>query len=160
MLRNGFFSTAILLTLGVGTVQAAKPPAASPLVAANLRGHWTCIRTGGTAARFNEDWTPLFSGTWLRATDSEKGQATAEHTVTYNKADSTWISVDLSPLGTNDVLHGTGSGTSQIAFHAVYPPKLALAVTYARLTPTRYSIDVAGNVMGKKIKTHSVCDKR
>lgn len=149
----------LLALSSVATSAGATKQAASPLVAAELRGHWVCTQTGGVSPSFNEDWTPLFGGTWLRATDSVKGQVTGEHSLTYSKVDSTWVVVDVLPLGSYDVLHGTGSGSSKIAFHAVYP-KLALAVNYARLTPARYSIDVIGNVMGRHIKMHSVCNKR
>lgn len=132
--------------------------AASPLVEAQLKGHWVCAQTGGPGGTYNEDWTPVFGGTWLRATDSVKGVTTAEHTLTFSKVDSTWIVLDAFPTGAYDVLHGTGSGASRIAFHAVYP-KLALAVTYARLTPARYTVDVNGNIQGKKVLTHSSCTK-
>jgi len=149
---------ALLLAGAVLTAQAAKP-AASPLVQAQLKGHWVCVLTGGTGGTFSEDWSPVFGGTWLRATDSAKGVTTAEHTLTFSKVDSTWVVVDEFPNGKYDVLHGTGSGATKIAMHAVYP-KLALAVTYTRLLPTKYAVDVNGNIQGKKLITRSVCTKR
>ena len=54
---------------------------------------------------------------------------------------------------------GTGTAATRIPFHAVYP-KLALAVTYTRLSPTKYAVDVNGNIQGKKLVTRSVCTKR
>src|SRR5438552_4192173 len=86
----------LLLAGATFTAQAAKP-AASPLVQAQLKGHWICIQTGGAGGTFNEDWSPVFGGTWLRATDSVKGVTTAEHTLTYSKATSTWIVLDAFP---------------------------------------------------------------
>jgi hypothetical protein len=148
---------ALLLAGAMLTAQAAKP-AASPLVQAQLSGHWICVQTGGAGGTFNEDWSPVFGGTWLRATDSVKGLTTAEHTLTFSKATSTWIVLDAFPTGAYDVLHGTGTGATTIAMHAVYP-KLALAVTYTRLSPTKYTVDVNGNIQGKKLLTRSVCTK-
>ena len=149
---------AALVLLAATTAQAAKP-AASPLVQAQLKGHWICAQTGGAGGTFNEDWSPVLGGMWLRATDSVKGVTTAEHTLTYSKATSTWIVLDAYPTGGYDVLHGTGTGATRIAMHAVYP-KLALAVTYTRLSPTKYTVDVNGNIQGKKLVTRSVCTKR
>ena len=80
---------AVLVGGAAFTAQAAKP-AASPLVQAQLKGHWVCTQTGGPGGTFNEDWTPVFGGTWLRGTDSVKGVTTAEHTLTFSKAISTW----------------------------------------------------------------------
>jgi hypothetical protein len=141
---------------GTGIGRAAT--AASPLVALQLRGHWVCAQTGSSTGTFDQDWTPVIGGTWIRATDSTKGQVTAEHTVTFSKADSTWVVLDEFLPGSYDVLHGTESGSTHIAFHAVYP-KLALAVVYNRLTPLKYTLDATGNLQGKKIMTHSVCVK-
>ncbi len=145
-----------VLSSSVAAVHAKT--AASPLVALQLRGHWTCTQTGGPGGTYSQDWSAPFGGLWLRATDSAKGQVTAEHTVTFNKADSTWVVLDALPAGNYDVLHGTESGSSHIAFHAVYP-KLALAVVYNRITPAKYTLDVTGNIQGKKLLTHSVCVK-
>jgi hypothetical protein len=151
-------SAALALTVLASAAAAQAKTAASPLVALQLRGHWVCTQTGDSSGTYNEDWTAPVGGLWLRATDSTKGQVTAEHTVTFSKANSTWVVLDDFLPGSYDVLHGTSSGTSRIAFHAVYP-KLALAVTYNRLTAVKYTIDVHGNVQGKKILTHSVCVK-
>jgi len=145
-----------VLASGSGTGRAAT--AASPLVALQLKGHWVCAQTGGPGGTYNVDWSAPLGGLWLRATDSVKGQVTAEHTITYSKADSTWIVLDAFLPGSYDVLHAAASGSSRIAFHAVYP-KLALSVVYNRLTPVKYTIDVNGNVQGKKILTHSDCVK-
>jgi len=159
MFRSLTAAAAAALLLGGATLtaQAAKP-AASPLVQAQLKGHWICALTGGAGGTFSEDWTPVLGGTWLRATDSAKGVTTGEHTLTFSKATSTWIVLDASPTGAYDVLHGTGTGATRIAFHAVYP-KLALAVTYTRLSPTKYTVDVNGNIQGKKLVTRSVCSR-
>ncbi|HET9393236.1 MAG TPA: hypothetical protein VFO29_06945 [Candidatus Rubrimentiphilum sp.] len=151
--------TSAVLFAGAALAAQAAKPAASPLVQAQLKGHWVCMQTGTSSGTFNEDWTPVFGGSWLRATDSVKGVTTAEHTLTYSKAISTWIVLDAFPTGAYDILHGTGTGATRIAFHAVYP-KLALAVTYARLSPAKYTVDVNGNIQGKKLATHSVCAKR
>ena len=150
---------AALLFAGAAVAAQAAKPAASPLVQAQLKGHWVCAQTGDAGGAFNEDWTPVFGGTWLRATDSVKGVTTAEHTLTYSKATSTWIVLDAFPTGAYDILHGTGTGATRISMHAVYP-KLALAVTYTRLSPTKYTVDVNGNIQGKKLVTRSVCTKR
>jgi len=148
---------AAILASGMGIGRAAT--AASPLVALQLKGHWVCAQTGSSTGTFDEDWSAVFGGTWMRGTESTKGQVTAEHTVTFNKADRTWVVLDAFLPGSYDVLHGTASGSSHIAFHAVYP-KLALAVVYNRLTPVKYTLDATGNVQGKKVLTHSVCVKR
>jgi hypothetical protein len=153
------FLAAIGATVFATTIALAQAKtAASPLVQLQLSGHWVCVQTGGPGGTYNEDWTPVFGGTWLRATDSVKGVTTAEHTLTFSKADSTWIVLDAFPTEAYDILHGTGSGASRIALHAVYP-KLALAVVYARLTPTHYTVDVNGNIQGKRILTHSACTR-
>ena len=151
-------SLALALAMLAGAAAAQAKTAASPLVALQIRGHWVCAQTGGGNGTYSEDWTAPVGGLWLRATDSTKGQVTAEHTITYSKADSTWVVLDDFLPGSYDVLHGTPAGSNRINFHAVYP-KLALAVTYNRLTPTKYTIDVKGNVQGKKVLTHSVCVK-
>ena len=152
-------SAALALTVLASAAAAQAKTAASPLVALQLRGHWICTQTGDGNGTYSEDWSAPVGGLWLRATDSTKGQVTAEHTLTFSKANSMWVVLDDFLPGSYDVLHGTSSGTSHIAFHAVYP-KLALAVTYNRLTPVKYTIDVNGNVQGKKVLTHSVCIKR
>ena len=153
MLRSLFVSALAL------TLLAAAQPAASPLVQAQLRGHWVCAQTGGPGGTYNEDWTMPFGGTWLRASDSVKGVSTGEHTITYSKATSTWIVLDAFPNGSYDVLHGTGSAAKKIAFHAVYPDKLSLAVTFTRLAATKYTVDVNGSVLGKQLRNHSVCTR-
>jgi hypothetical protein len=158
MIGRVFLAIAAGAVLASGIAPVHAKTAASPLVALQLRGHWVCAQTGGSAGTYNEDWSAPLGGLWLRATDSTKGQATAEHTLTYNKADSTWVVLDTFLAGSYDVLHGTASGSDHIAFHAVYP-KLALAVVYDRLTPVKYSIDVNGNIQGKKILTRSLCVK-
>jgi len=152
------FSAALALTVLASTVTVQAKTAASPLVALQLKGHWVCVETGGNAGTFSEDWTSLFGGTWLRATDSVKGQPTAEINVTFNKATSTWTAISEYLNGTYTVLQGTGSGASRIAMHAVYP-RLALAVTYTRVSPTKYVVDTNGNIRGKKFLAHSVCTK-
>ena len=156
MIRSVLLAAAAVL-VSAGAAAAANPPA-SPLAQLQLKGHWLCTQTGNQPGTYNEDWSTPLGGLWLRATDSVKGQTTQEHTVTYNKASSTWIVLDAFPTGAYDVLHGTGTA-NKIAFHAVYP-KLALAVTYNRLTPARYTIDVTGNIEGKKVATHADCAKR
>ncbi len=148
---------ATLLVAGTAAVQAAT--AASPLVALQLRGHWVCTQSGSSSGTYDQDWTAVFGGTWLRASDSTKGQVTAEHTVTFNKADSTWVVLDDFLPGSYDVLHGTESGITHIVFHEVYP-KLGLTVVYNRLTPAKYTVDATGNVAGKKVLAHSVCVKQ
>ncbi len=148
-------ATAVLAS-GIATVHAKT--AASPLVALQLRGHWTCTQTGGNNGTYSQDWSAPLGGLWLRATDSVKGQVTAEHTLTFNKADSTWVVLDAFLAGNYDVLHGTASGSNHIAFHAVYP-QIALTVVYSRLSPAKYTLDVTGNLQGKKLLTHSVCMK-
>jgi len=140
----------------VATAQAKS--AGSPLGALQLNGHWVCTQTpeGGT---FSEDWAPMFHGLWLRATDSAKGTVTAEHTVSYNKASSTWVVLDAFATGSYDVLHATTSSPALIAFHAVYPQQV-LSVTFNRVSPKRYTIDVNGNVEGKKVQAHNDCTKQ
>jgi hypothetical protein len=153
------FSAALAAGVLASTITVQAKTAASPLVALQLKGHWVCAQTGSSSGTYNEDWTAAFGGTWLRATDSTtKGQVTGEHTVTFNKATSTWVVLDAFLPGSYDVLHGTSASPNHIAFHAVYP-KLALAVTYNRLSPASYTIDVNGNVQGKKVLTRSVCTK-
>ena len=156
MIRSVLLAAAAVLVSSVAAA-AANPPA-SPLAQLQLKGHWLCTQTGSRPGTYNEDWSTPLGGLWLRATDSVKGQTTQEHTVTFNKASSTWIVLDAFPTGAYDVLHGTGTA-SKIAFHAVYP-KLALAVTYARVTPAKYTIDVMGNIEGKKLVSHADCVKR
>lgn len=158
MIARFFLAAAASAVLASGVAPALAKTAASPLVALQLRGHWVCTQSGDGGGTYNEDWSAPVGGLWLRATDSTKGQVTAEHTLTFSKADSTWVVLDDFLPGSYDVLHGTSSGSNHIAFHAVYP-KLALAVTYNRLTPVQYTIDVNGNVQGHKILTHSVCVK-
>jgi|GEM_PF-5738593 len=155
------FSAALAAAVLASAAPAAQAKtAASPLVALQLKGHWVCAQTGSSSGTYNEDWSAAFGGTWLRATDSTaKGQVTGEHTVTFNKATSTWVVLDAFLPGSYDVLHGTSAGANHIAFHAVYP-KLALAVTYNRVSPASYTIDVNGNIEGKKVLTRSVCTKR
>ncbi len=159
MIKKVLLAGIATAVLSAGFAAANAKTAASPLVALDLRGHWVCTQTGDGGGTYNEDWSAPLGGLWLRATDSTKGQATAEHTVTFSKADSTWVVLDDFLPGSYDVLHGTASGINHIAFHAVYP-KLALAVTYNRLTPGTYTIDVKGNVQGRKVLTHSVCVKQ
>jgi poly(3-hydroxybutyrate) depolymerase len=157
MIRSVFLAAVAVLVSSVAAA-AANPPA-SPIAQLQLKGHWACTQTGGGGGTYSEDWTTPLGGLWLRATDSVKGQTTQEHTVTFSKVSSTWVVLDAFPTGAYDVLHGTASpNLSSIAFHAVYP-KLALAVTYKRLTPAKYSIDVMGNIQGKKVATHAVCVK-
>ena len=154
------FSAALAVAVLASTVIVHAKTAASPLVALQLKGQWVCAQTGSSSGTYNQDWTAALGGTWLRATDSTaKGQVTGEHTVTFNKATSTWVVLDAFLPGSYDVLHGTSAGPNHIAFHAVYP-KLALAVTYNRVSPASYTIDVNGNIQGKKVLTRSVCTKR
>ena len=157
MIRSALLAAAVIAASSPAAA-AANPPA-SPLAQLQLKGHWLCTQTGGQGGTYNEDWTTPLGGLWLRATDSVKGVTTQEHTVTYSKTNSTWVVLDAFPSGAYDVLHGTGSGDRKIAFHAVYP-KLALAVTYTRLTPAKYTIDVNGNIEGKKVATQAVCVKK
>lgn len=152
-----FAALAAAVLVGAGAAQAKT--AASPLVALQLKGHWVCTQSGSASGTYNEDWTAVFGGTWLRATDSANGQVTGDHTITYSKASSTWVVLDAFVPGSYDVLHGTSSDPNHIAFHAVYP-KLALAVTYNRVSPASYTVDVKGNIEGKKILTRNVCNKR
>lgn len=159
MMARFFLAAVAAAVLASGITAVSAKTAASPLVALQLKGHWLCTQTGSQSGTYNEDWSAPLGGLWLRATDSVKGQVTAEHTVTYSKADSTWVDLDAFLPGSYDVLHGTSTGSNHIAFHAVYP-KLALSVVYNRLTPVKYTIDVNGNIQGKKIVNRSVCVKR
>ena len=156
MIRSVFLAAVAVLATSL-TAAAAKPPA-SPMAQLQLKGLWSCTQTGSQGGSYDENWTTPLGGLWLRATDSVKGVTTQEHSVTFNKADSTWVVLDAFPTGAYDVLHGTGTA-KKIALHAVYP-KLALAVTYTRLTPAKYTIDVSGNIEGKKIASHAVCVKK
>lgn len=162
MLRRSGVLVIGLVLFAAASVQAdAAKPAASPMGQIQLRGHWVCTQTGTSGSgTFAQDWAPVFGGTWLRATDSTKGQVTGEHTLTYSKADSTWIVLDAFFIGSYDVLHGTGSGANRITFHAVYPAGVGLSVIYARVTPTQYTADAAGTIRGKKLNVHDVCNKR
>jgi hypothetical protein len=156
MIRLLFSAVSAAVLAGVAVTAQAKTTG-SPLGALQLKGHWVCTQApaGGT---FSEDWAPVFHGLWLRATDSAKGTVTAEHTVSYNKASSTWIVLDAFATGSYDVLHATTSSPTHIAFHAVYPQQV-LSVIYNRDSAAQYTIDVHGNVDGKNVQAHNVCTK-
>lgn len=157
MIGKVFFSAAAAAILASTMATAQAKTSGSPLGALNLKGHWVCTQSpeGGT---FNEDWSSVFNGQWLRATDSAKGVTTAEHMVRFDKASSTWVVLDSFATGSYDVLHAATSSPSHIAFHAVYPTML-LNVVYNRTSATQYTLDISGNIQGKKLQTHDACTK-
>ena len=136
---------------------AALPAAPAPLAGLHyLVGTWNCTYRAG-AVRMAYDTTYAYDrdAHTLRQIASWTG-GSDEELLAFNAARSGWTAVVLDDQGTATIMRATGSDPNHIAYRSVYPDA-SIAVTFDRISVTRYTLHGTVRSGGKTITSVDTC---
>ena len=133
------------------------PAAAAPLSGLHyLVGTWNCTYRAG-AVRFAYDNTYEYDsgGHILRQIASWAGGGD-EELLAYDAQRGGWTAVVLDDQGNATSMRATGSDPNHIAYRSVYPDA-SIAVTFDRISATKYSLHATVRMGGKTITSVDTC---
>jgi hypothetical protein len=138
---------------------AALPAKAAPLAQLHyLVGKWNCTYRAG-AVRLDYTATYAYDGEGiLRETASWTGGGD-EELLAYDAHRGGWTAVVFDGQGTATILHATGSNPNRIAYRSVYPDA-GIAVTFERISSTKYTLHATVRSGGKTITSVDTCLRR
>jgi hypothetical protein len=147
-----------MVVMLVSIVLAVSLPAtASPLAGLHyLVGTWSCTYRAG-AVRFAYDNTYAYDleGHILRQIASWAGGGD-EELLAYDAQRGRWTAVVFDEQGTATVMRATGSDPNHIAYRSVYPDA-SIAVTFDRISATKYTLHATVRAGGKTITSVDTC---
>lgn len=135
---------------------AALSAMASPLAGQHyLVGTWDCTyRAGAVSFAYANTYAYERDGHTLRQIASWAGGGD-EELVTYDAQHGRWTAVVLDDQ-TVTIMHATGSDPNHIAFRSVYPDA-SIAVTFDRVSATKYTLHGTVRSGGKTITNVDTC---
>lgn len=136
---------------------AALPAAASPLSELRyLVGTWNCTyRAGAVRLAYTDTYTYDHDGGILRQIASWKGGGD-EELVAYDARHHSWSGVVVDDQGTTTIMRASGHDPDHIAYRSVYP-NTSIAVTFARVSATEYTLHGTVHAGGKTITSVDTC---
>lgn len=135
---------------------AALSATASPLAGQHyLVGTWNCTyRAGAVSFAYTNTYAYERDGHTLRQIASWTGGGD-EELVTYDAQHRRWTAIILDDQ-TVTIMHATGSDPNHIAYHSVYPDA-SIAVTFDRVSATKYTLHGSVRSGGKTITNVDTC---
>jgi hypothetical protein len=135
---------------------AALPAAASPLAGLHdLLGMWKCTyRAGAVSFAYDAAYAYDRNGHALREIASWAGGGD-EELLAYD-ARRGWTAVVLDDQGNATVLRASGRDPNHIAYRSVYPDP-SIAVTFDRISTTKYTLHATVRSGGKTITSVDTC---
>ena len=146
----------IVVTLASLVLAAALPATAAPLAGMHyLVGTWNCTYRAG-AVRLAYDATYAYDrdGHTLRQIASSAAYGD-EELLAYDAQRGGWTAVVLDDQ-TVTIMHATGSDPNHIAYRSVYPDA-SIAVTFDRISATKYTLHGTVRSGGKTITSVDTC---
>ena len=146
----------IVVTLASLVLAAALPATASPLPALHyIVGTWNCTyRAGAAHLAYRDTYAYDLDGHTLRQIATWTGGGDEE--LLAHDAKRGWTAVVFDDQGTVTILHATGSNPNHIAYSSVYPDK-SIAVTFDRVSATKYTLHGTVRMGGKTITSVDTC---
>jgi hypothetical protein len=136
---------------------AALPATAAPLADLHyLVGTWKCTyRAGAVHLPYTAIYTYDRDGAlWESASWSGGGD---EELLAYN-AKRGWTAVVFDGQGTTTILRASGSNPKHIAYRSIYPDT-SIAVTFERISATKYTLHGTVHSGGKTITSVDTCSR-
>lgn len=133
------------------------PAAATPLAGMHyLVGTWNCTyRAGAVHLAYDATFAFDSNGHTLRQIDSYGG-GSAEELLAYDAQRSGWTAIVLDDHGTATIMHATGKDPNHIAYRSTYPDA-SVAVTFDRVSATKYTLHGTVRAGGKTITSVDTC---
>jgi len=149
----------ILMMLASFVLTAALPAAATPIAGLHdLVGSWKCTyRGGGMSMAYDTTYAYNLNGHTLRQIASWAGGGGDEELIGYDPH-AGWTAVVFDDHGTTTVMHAPGTNPNHIAYRSVYPDA-NLAVTFDRLSATKYTLHGRFRSGGKTIDSVDTCTR-
>ena len=137
----------------------AAATAATPLAGLHyLVGSWNCTyRAGKMSFAYHATYASDIDGRILREIASFAGGGD-EELVAYDAPHHRWTAVVLGDEGTETVMRASGSDPNHIAYRSVYP-ETNLAVTFDRISATKYTLHGTFRSGGKTINSVDTCSR-
>jgi hypothetical protein len=121
-----------------------------------LVGMWNCTyRAGAVRFAYNNTYAFDLDGRVLRQIASWTGGGD-EELIAYDAQRRGWTAVVLDDQGNATVMRATGSDPNHIAYRSVYPDA-SIAVTFDRISATKYTLHGTVRSGGKTITNIDTC---
>ena len=152
----GRYKVDVIVLLASFVLAGALPVAAAPIAGLHyLVGTWKCTYRGGAASlAYDATWANDLDGHSLRQVDSWPGGG-AEELLAYD-AHRGWTAVIFDGQGDATVMRGTGGNANRFAYRSVYPDT-SIAVTFDRISASKYSLHGTVRSGGKTITSVDTC---
>jgi hypothetical protein len=149
----------IVVMLASLVLAASLPATAAPLAGLHyLVGTWNCTyRAGPIRLAYDATYAYDRGGHILRQIASWAGGGD-EELLAYDAKRGGWTAVVLDGQGTATILRATGSDPKHIAYRSVYPDA-SIAVTFDRVSATKYTLHATVRSGGKTITSVDTCVK-
>jgi hypothetical protein len=129
------------------------------MLAHYLTGTWNCTyRAGAVHLAYAATYAHDRGGQTLRETASWKGGGD-EELLAFDAQHHDWTAVVFEDQGTTTILRASGSNPNKIAYGSIYPDK-GLAVTFDRVSSTKYTLHATMHSGGKTITSVDTCIRR
>ena len=138
---------------------AALPATASPLAGLHyLVGTWNCTyRAGAVRFAYHATYAYDLGGRTLRETASWVGGGD-EELLAYDARRRGWSAVVLDDQGNATIMRASGRDPNHIAYRSVYPDA-SIAVTFERISATKYTLHGTVRMGGKTIESVDTCSR-
>lgn len=140
-------------------VLAAALPATAPLAGLHyLVGTWNCTyRAGAAHLAYDATYAYDLNGRTLREIALWTGGGD-EELVAYDAQRRGWTAIVLDDHGNATNMRASGSNPNHIAYRSVYPDA-SIAVTFDRLSATKYTLHGTVHSGGKTIASVDTCSR-
>jgi len=148
----------IAMMLASFVLTAALPAAATPIGDLHyLVGSWKCTyHAGAMSMAYDTTYAYNLSGQTLREIAAWAGGGD-EELVGYDPH-AGWTAVVFDDHGNTTVMHATGHNPNHIVYHSVYPDA-SIAVTFDRISATKYTTHGTVRTGGKTISSVDTCTR-
>jgi hypothetical protein len=145
------------LVLAAMLPATAAPATPAPLAGLHyLVGTWNCTyRAGAVRIAYANTYAYDRDGHILRQTASWAAGGDEEY-VAFDAQHGRWTAVVLDDQGTATIMRATGSDPNHIAYRSIYPDA-GIAVTFDRITATKYTLHGTVHMGGKTITSVDTC---
>jgi hypothetical protein len=160
-MRNRGSKVAVVVMLAALVQAAALPATAAPLAGLHyLVGTWKCTYNAGSVhLAYDNTYAYDRDGHMLRQIASWAGGGGDEELIAYDAQHGVWTAVVLDDQGNTTIMHAAGSNPNHIAYRSVYPDA-SIAVTFDRISATKYTLHATARSGGKTITSVDICSRR
>ena len=132
---------------------ASESPASALGQFSYLTGTYRCSTTDGDA--YVEVFSRPVGGSWLRATDMQKGKPVADHTLGYDPRSNAWYAFSAGNDGRSSLMKADGSMPN--VMRTVYPANGNVTLTFVKHSSSSYSLHFGGTAGGKPVHEVDNC---